>query len=28
LTVNLKTAGKLGLQVPKEILDRADVVIR
>jgi len=28
LTVNLKTAGKLGLQVPKEILDQADVVIR
>ncbi|HZY31093.1 MAG TPA: ABC transporter substrate-binding protein [Candidatus Methylomirabilis sp.] len=28
LTVNLKTAGKLGLQIPKEILDRADVVIR
>lgn len=28
LTVNLKTAAKLGLQIPKEILDRADVVIR
>lgn len=28
LTVNLKTAGKLGLQIPKEILDRAAVVIR
>lgn len=28
LTVNLKTAGKLGLQIPKDILDRADVVIR
>jgi putative ABC transport system substrate-binding protein len=28
LTVNLKTAGKLGLQIPREILDRADVVIR
>jgi len=28
LTVNLKTAGKLGLQIPKEILDRADLVIR
>jgi putative ABC transport system substrate-binding protein len=28
LTVNLKTAGKIGLQMPKEILDRADVVIR
>ena len=28
LTVNLKTANKLGLQIPKEILDRADVVIR
>ena len=28
LTVNLKTASKLGLQIPKEILDRANVVIR
>lgn len=28
LTVNLKSAGKLGVQIPKEILDRADVVIR
>lgn len=28
LTVNLKTAGKLGVQIPKEILDRAAVVIR
>lgn len=28
LTVNLKTASKLGLQIPKEILDRADLVIR
>ena len=28
LTVNLKTAAKLGLQVPKEILDRADLVIQ
>lgn len=28
LTVNLKTASKLGLQIPKEIIDRADVVIR
>ena len=28
LTVNLKTAARLGLQVPKEILDRADLVIR
>ena len=28
LTVNLKTAAKLGLQIRKEILDRADVVIR
>ncbi len=28
LTVNLKTAGKLGLQIPNEILERADVLIR
>ncbi len=28
LTVNLKSAGKLGVHIPKEILDRADVVIR
>ena len=28
LTVNLKTASKLGLQIPKEIIDQADVVIR
>jgi len=28
LTVNLKTAAKLGLQVPKEILERADLVIQ
>ncbi|MBI3780311.1 MAG: ABC transporter substrate-binding protein [candidate division NC10 bacterium] len=28
LTVNLKTAAKLGLQIPKEILDRAAAVIR
>lgn len=28
LTVNLKTAGKLGMHIPKEILDRADVVIQ
>jgi len=28
LTVNLKTASKLGLQIPKEILDRANVVIK
>lgn len=28
LTVNLKSAGKLGIHIPKEILDRADVVIR
>jgi putative ABC transport system substrate-binding protein len=28
LTVNLKTAGKLGVHIPKEILDRADMVIR
>jgi putative ABC transport system substrate-binding protein len=28
LTVNLKTASKIGLQVPKEVLDRADLVIR
>jgi len=28
LTVNLKTAAKLGIQVPKEILERADLVIR
>lgn len=28
LTVNLKTAGKLGLQIPKEVVDRADLVIR
>ncbi len=28
LTVNLKTAAKLGLQVPKAILERADLVIR
>jgi len=28
LTVNLKTAGKLGLQIPNEILEQADVLIR
>jgi putative ABC transport system substrate-binding protein len=28
LTVNLKSAGKLGVHIPREILDRADVVIR
>jgi putative tryptophan/tyrosine transport system substrate-binding protein len=28
LTVNLKTAGKLGVHIPKELLDRAAVVIR
>jgi putative ABC transport system substrate-binding protein len=28
LTVNLRTAGKIGLQVPREIVERADVVIR
>lgn len=28
LTVNLKSAGKLGVHIPKEILDRADAVIR
>lgn len=28
LTVNLKTASKLGLQIPKEIIDQADVVIQ
>jgi putative tryptophan/tyrosine transport system substrate-binding protein len=28
LTVNLKSAGKLGVHIPKEILDRADVIIR
>ncbi|MCZ7626551.1 MAG: ABC transporter substrate-binding protein [Candidatus Methylomirabilis sp.] len=28
LTVNLKSAGKLGVHLPKEIIDRADVVIR
>ena len=28
LTVNLKTAAKLGLQIPKEVIDRADLVIR
>lgn len=28
LTVNLKTASKLGVHIPKEILDRAAVVIR
>jgi len=26
--VNLKTASKIGLQLPKEILDQADAVIR
>ena len=28
LTVNLKTASKLGLQIPNEILEQADVLIR
>jgi putative ABC transport system substrate-binding protein len=28
LTVNLKTASKLGIQIPKEILYRADVVVQ
>lgn len=28
LTINLKTAGKLGVQIPKELIDRAAVVIQ